>query len=145
MTDKFEIRSVWSSKTKIASHFGWLFCLVAERWNWGVPFEHFNSFQKNRIFASMRVYTFLIDFLIALLPDYAPAVSCYDVMDVCLKEVVDTEEDAIERTSSHSLKRIPQPSRQVSSGYRAQRNESPQLSICKNIERQWLMSCSLRL
>lgn len=54
----------------------------------------------------MRFFTFVIAFLLAILPDYAPAVSYYDAADVTLEEVVDTEEEAIVQTSSHSQKRI---------------------------------------
>lgn len=93
----------------------------------------------------MRVITFVIALLLAILPDYAPAVSCYDAADVSVEEVVDTEEEAIVRSSSQSLKRVPRTSRPVSFGDRAHRNEFPQLSICRSIKRQWLVSCSLRL
>ena len=93
----------------------------------------------------MRFFTFVIAFLLAILPDYAPAVSFYDAEDVTLEEVVDTEEEAIVRTSSQSLKRTPRPSRPLSFEHCSYRQVFPQLSICRGIEKQWLVTCSLRL
>ena len=99
----------------------------------------------SRNFAVMRVFTFVIAFLLAILPDYAPAVSCYDAEDVTLEEVVDTEEEAIVRTSSQSPKRTPRPSHPLSFEHCSYRQVFPQLSICRSIEKQWLVTCSLRL
>ena len=93
----------------------------------------------------MRFLTIVITFLLAILPDYAPAVSWYDAADVTLEEVVDTEEEAIVRTCSQSLKRISRPTRPVPSEHHTHRHVFPQLSICRSIEKQWLVACSLRL
>ena len=100
---------------------------------------------KIRIFALMRVFTFVIAFLLVILPDYAPAASFYDAADVSLEEVVDTEEEAILLTSSRSQIRVPSLFRPFPFRQRIVKYETPQLSICRSIERQWLVSCSLRL
>lgn len=93
----------------------------------------------------MRFFTFVVAFLLAILPDYAPAVSYYEAADVTLEEVVDTEEEAIVQTSSHSQKRILSKPRPRSFEHRTHRQVLPQLSICRSIEKQWLVTRSLRL
>ncbi len=93
----------------------------------------------------MRVITFVIAFLLAILPDSVPAVSNYDATEVCMEEVIDTEEDAIVRAPTRSLKRVSVPSRPVSSGYVVVQHGFPQSSFFKSTEKQRLVSCSLRL
>ena len=61
----------------------------------------------------MRVVTFVIALLIAILPDYVPAVTVYDATDVILEEVLDTEEESIVTSYARNLKRVPAPSRRV--------------------------------
>ena len=93
----------------------------------------------------MRVVTFVIALLIAILPDYVPAVTVYDATDVILEEVLDTEEESIVTSYARNLKRVPAPSRRVFPRHSVAKHEPPQLFICGSIERQWLVSCSLRL
>ena len=94
----------------------------------------------------MKVLTLFLALFLTLLPESVPYVNLSQGQDVCLEEVCDVEEEAVIRSSQQTLKRVQVSSEIPSAVYGPAYVEVPNhYHFCYRFERQWLMSCLLRL
>ncbi len=94
----------------------------------------------------MKVLTLFLALFLTLLPESMPYVNLPQGQDVCLEEVCDVEEEAVIRTSQQTLKRVLVSPETPPASHGPVYVEVPNhYNYHYRFERQWLMSCMLRL
>lgn len=94
----------------------------------------------------MKILTLFLALFLTLLPEGAPAFNYSQGQDVLLEEVNEIEEEAVISASQRLQKRVQTPSviiPRVILPFTNQVFIFIPVHIC--LERQWLLSCSLRL
>ena len=94
----------------------------------------------------MKILTLFLALFLTLLPEGAPAFNYSQGQDVVLEEVNEIEEEAVFSSSQRLQKRVQTPSviiPRVILPFTSQVFIFIPVHIC--LERQWLLSCSLRL
>lgn len=94
----------------------------------------------------MKILTLFLALFLTLLPEGAPAFNYSQGQDVLLEEVNEIEEEAVISASQRLQKRFQSPSitiPRVILPFTSQVFIFIPVHIC--LERQWLLSCSLRL
>ena len=94
----------------------------------------------------MKILTLFLALFLTLLPEGAPAFNYSQGQDVLLEEVNEIEEEAVFSSSQRLQKRVQTPSVTIPRVILPFTNQVfifIPVHIC--LERQWLLSCSLRL
>ena len=94
----------------------------------------------------MKILTLFLALFLTLLPEGAPAFNYSQGQDVVLEEVNEIEEEAVFSSSQRLQKRVQTPSVTIPRVILPFTNQVfifIPVHIC--LERQWLLSCSLRL